>query len=73
MMSTAAVAINVTATTATILASQNPTTTSLTGSSIPPIKETLEVTPIFLETKAAQGIAGIFVFCALFLTCQQVR
>lgn len=30
------------------------------------------VTPIFLETKTAQVIAGIFVFSALFLTCQQV-
>jgi hypothetical protein len=31
-----------------------------------------EATPIFLETKAAQGIAGAFVWVALFLTCQQV-
>lgn len=29
--------------------------------------------PIFLETKTAQCIAGIFVFSALFLTCQQVN
>lgn len=29
--------------------------------------------PIFLQTKLAQGIAGIFVFAALFLTCQQVN
>lgn len=28
--------------------------------------------PIFLQTKLAQGIAGTFVFAALFLTCQQV-
>lgn len=28
--------------------------------------------PIFLQTKMAQGIAGTFVFAALFLTCQQV-
>ena len=31
-----------------------------------------EATPIFLETKAAQGIAGAFVWVALFITCQQV-
>lgn len=30
------------------------------------------VTPIFLQTRAAQGIAGVFVWAALFLTCQQV-
>lgn len=27
---------------------------------------------IFLQTKTAQGIAGAFVWMALFLTCQQV-
>lgn len=32
-----------------------------------------EGTPIFLQTRAAQVIAGVFVFVALFLTCQQVR
>jgi hypothetical protein len=31
-----------------------------------------EPTPIFLETKAAQGIAGAFVWIALFMTCHQV-
>lgn len=31
-----------------------------------------EGTPIFLQTRAAQVIAGIFVWIALFLTCQQV-
>ena len=31
-----------------------------------------EAAPIFLETKAAQGIAGAFVWVALFVTCQQV-
>lgn len=31
-----------------------------------------EATPIFLETKAAQGIAGAFVWVALFITCQQI-
>lgn len=28
---------------------------------------------IFLQTKTAQGIAGAFVWMALFLTCQQVK
>ncbi|XP_077300654.1 transmembrane endosomal protein isoform X2 [Arctopsyche grandis] len=28
--------------------------------------------PVFLQTKAAQGIAGIFVWAALFITCQQI-
>lgn len=28
--------------------------------------------PIFLQTKLAQGIAGFFVWAALFLTCTQV-
>ncbi|XP_017764780.1 PREDICTED: transmembrane protein 184B isoform X2 [Eufriesea mexicana] len=28
--------------------------------------------PIFLQTRAAQGIAGAFVWAALFLTCQQI-
>lgn len=31
-----------------------------------------EPEPIFLQTKLAQGIAGAFVWVALFLTCQQV-
>ncbi|XP_043503834.1 transmembrane protein 184B isoform X1 [Polistes fuscatus] len=33
---------------------------------------TREATPIFLQTRAAQGIAGVFVWLALFLTCQQI-
>lgn len=28
--------------------------------------------PIFLQTKLAQCISGLFVGCALFLTCSQV-
>jgi len=31
-----------------------------------------EGTPIFLQTRAAQVIAGVFMSVALFLTCQQV-
>ncbi|XP_026273815.1 transmembrane protein 184B isoform X1 [Frankliniella occidentalis] len=32
----------------------------------------VQTPPIFLQTKAAQVIAGVFVFIALFLTCQQI-
>lgn len=43
-------------------------------------KDTTSITPlishvgdgIFLQTKTAQGIAGAFVWMALFITCQQV-
>ena len=31
-----------------------------------------EAAPIFLQTRAAQGITGAFVWVALFLTCQQI-
>lgn len=30
-------------------------------------------TPIFLQTTAAQVIAGLFVWTAVFVTCQQVE
>lgn len=29
--------------------------------------------PIFLQTTAAQAIAGLFVWTAVFVTCQQVK
>lgn len=29
--------------------------------------------PIFLQTTAAQAIAGLFVWTAVFVTCQQVN
>ncbi|GFG36098.1 hypothetical protein Cfor_03671 [Coptotermes formosanus] len=44
--------------------------TTAVGDSIFPTSA--EAAPIFLETKAAQGIAGVFVWVALFITCQQV-
>ncbi|XP_015601642.1 transmembrane protein 184B isoform X1 [Cephus cinctus] len=56
----ASVVNNVTATTVTSVV------TGLTT------EDTKEVTPIFLQTRAAQGIAGAFVWVALFLTCQQI-
>lgn len=40
--------------------------------SLPSNADSMEDTPIFLQTKSAQGIAGVFVWIALFLTCQQV-
>jgi len=43
--------------------------TTAVGDISPP---SAEAAPIFLETKAAQGIAGAFVWVALFVTCQQV-
>lgn len=45
------------------------TTTDVSGLLVDVPKEG---TPIFLQTRAAQVIAGIFVWVALFLTCQQV-
>lgn len=39
---------------------------------IPNAKITHHVETIFLETPAAQGIAGAFVWTALLITCHQV-
>ncbi|XP_017878970.1 transmembrane protein 184B isoform X2 [Ceratina calcarata] len=53
------------------VATESTTVTSASGSmTSTPIPE--EVAPIFLQTRAAQGIAGAFVWLALFLTCQQI-
>lgn len=38
-----------------------------------PITEVVHDKAMFLQTPAAQGIAGIFVWAALFITCQQVN
>lgn len=43
------------------------------GSPWSTLHSTVSGDPIFLQTKLAQGIAGAFVWVALFLTCQQVR
>lgn len=45
-----------------------PTESSLSG--IDPLSHVGD--GIFLQTKTAQGIAGVFVWVALFLTCQQI-
>lgn len=51
----------------------NATTATLINMvNVEPKSEDTEPTPIFLQTKAAQGIAGAFVALALFLTCQQI-
>lgn len=47
------------------------TTVVFSTTTVPPAEHGA-VTPIFLQTKAAQGIAGVFVWVALFLTCQQI-
>nr|CAD7447352.1 unnamed protein product [Timema bartmani] len=63
---TAALSNNATPTTITV-ASSSFTASPTVGSTV-----ANEVVPIFLQTKAAQGIAGVFVWIALFLTCQQL-
>lgn len=48
----------------------NNTTIATTGM---PISNATELHPlIFLQTKAAQGIAGTFAFAAILITCHQV-
>ncbi|CAK9815315.1 Transmembrane protein 184B [Anthophora plagiata] len=43
---------------------------NMTSTTVTTSKE--EAAPIFLQRRAAQGIAGVFVWAALFLTCQQI-
>lgn len=55
------------------MSSTEPSTTliaNMTSTTVTAISE--KTAPIFLQTRAAQGIAGAFVWVALFLTCQQV-
>lgn len=47
-----------------------PTTTASVSSAIDPLSHVGD--GIFLQTKTAQGLAGAFVWVALFLTCQQI-
>ncbi|KAJ9594986.1 hypothetical protein L9F63_013708, partial [Diploptera punctata] len=76
LMMTAATISEITATTTSVINSSL-TASSEVGSTTtagPSILPTASVhAPIFLETKAAQGIAGAFVWIALFLTCQQIK
>lgn len=44
-----------------------------TTTEVSDLENSNEGTPIFLQTRAAQCIAGVFVWVALFLTCQQVH
>lgn len=70
-------ALNSTSTTTTITAptqSMASVTTELSHSAALAISDPLSHVGdgIFLQTKTAQGLAGICVWVALFLTCQQV-
>ena len=70
MSSSTTISSTVTTVPGVFIASFNAGTfTTTTIGDIPP---TAKAAPIFLETKAAQGIAGAFVWVALFVTCQQV-
>ncbi|XP_043252203.1 transmembrane protein 184B isoform X2 [Colletes gigas] len=44
----------------------------MTSTTTDPLISKGKAAPIFLQTRAAQGIAGAFVWAALFLTCQQI-
>uniref|UniRef100_A0A1B6MPH5 Transmembrane protein 184B n=1 Tax=Graphocephala atropunctata TaxID=36148 RepID=A0A1B6MPH5_9HEMI len=57
---------------AAVFAANNATSTAPTPSTTPWSSMPPHAEPIFLQTKLAQGIAGIFVWVALFLTCQQI-
>lgn len=63
-----------TATTLTLAAASmvaNNTAAVSTDGTIP-VHTSAPSEPIFLQTTLAKGIAGFFVWAALFLTCQQV-
>jgi len=49
--------------------------TELTSETIEIITQRVQAqsNPIFLQTTAAQAIAGLFVWTAVFVTCQQVK
>ncbi|XP_044735157.1 transmembrane protein 184B isoform X2 [Chrysoperla carnea] len=78
----ASLALNITSTigaetdnsSASILSSTTPSTpaASISSSTVPPVHAQVPATNIFLQTKVCQGIAGFFVWAALFLTCQQI-
>lgn len=55
------------------MASSN--TTDTTPETIEVITHRIQVqsNPIFLQTTACQAIAGLFVWTAVFVTCQQVK
>lgn len=58
------------------MASGNTTTTETTTETIEIITQRvvqMPSNPIFLQTTAAQVIAGLFVWTAVFVTCQQVK
>lgn len=57
----------------TVLSTVAANTSTITTGSTSTVVQSAPSEPIFLQTKLAQGIAGTFVFAALFLTCQQVN
>lgn len=59
-------------TSATILAGILTNATMIASTENNPQVHVASSEPIFLQTKLAQGVAGTFVWAALFLTCQQV-
>lgn len=56
---------------ASVIDNVTPTNVGIVTSTIKNI-DTIEPTPIFLQTKSAQFISGVFVWISLFLTCQQI-
>lgn len=66
----------VTAAAASVAAAVNATTSTTAGPQVAAIVTGTPEPPadvMFLQTKTAQVLAGLFVWAALFLTCQQVR
>ena len=57
-----------------IIVSSSPGTNTSIPTTGMPVNNVTEIHPlIFLQTKAAQGIAGTFAFAAILITCHQVR
>lgn len=59
-------------TTTTISSVANLVTSSVGAAMVTDNVHSAPSEPIFLQTKLAQGVAGVFVWAALFVTCTQV-
>lgn len=55
------------------MASSNNTETTTEAIEVITQQAITQSNPIFLQTTAAQVIAGLFVWTAVFVTCQQVK
>jgi len=55
------------------MASSNNTETTTDTIEVITQRAITQSNPIFLQTTAAQVIAGLFVWTAVFVTCQQVK